>query len=138
MAEKPGTQLENVDQIRRSVVEALHTLWITTVEELVTTAYEDKGREGLAGLLNMTPDVVETMAQDLLPLVPQDIQRQIGVTPRAYGLGAWDEFDPDRPRSLLPELAVPEELPEQVSLPLGQQCDEKFLQFFCEPLRLGF
>ena len=116
MAEKPGTRLENVDQIRRSVVEALHTLWITTVEELVATAYEDKGWEGLAGLLNMTPDEVETMAQDLLPFVPQDVRQQIGVAPRAFGLGAWDEFDPDQPRSLLPELAVPEELPEQVSL----------------------
>ena len=99
-----------------SVVEALQPLWITTVEELVTTAYEQNGREGLAGILNMTPDEVETMAQDLLPFVPQDVRQQIGVAPRAFGLGAWDEFDPDQPRGLLPELAVPEELPEQVSL----------------------
>ncbi len=116
MAEKPGTLLETVGQIRPSVVKALRPLWITTVEELVTTAYETKGRKGLAGLLRMKPAEVEALAQDLLPLVPQDIRQQIGVTPRAYGLGAWDEFDSARPRSLLPELSVPEELPERVSL----------------------
>ncbi|MFQ5858904.1 MAG: C1 family peptidase [Anaerolineae bacterium] len=116
MAEKPGTLLKDLDQIKPSVIEALRPLWITTVEELVTTAYEDKGREGLTGLLDMTSAEIETMAQDLLPLVPPDIRQQIGVTPRARGLGAWDEFDPDRPRSLLPELPVPDELPERVSL----------------------
>jgi len=116
MAEKVGVPLDSIDQIRASLVEALRPFWITTVEEMVTTAHEDRGREGLAGLLSMAPAEVETMAQDLLPLVPDDIRQQIGVTPRGYGLGAWDEFDADRPRSLLPELAVPEELPARVSL----------------------
>lgn len=116
MNEKPGTPLQKVNQIRPAVVEALRPLWITTVEELVTTAYEDKGRKGLAELLGMSPAEVEAMAQDLMPRVPEDIRQQIGVTPRAFGLGAWDEFDAVRPRSLFPELEVPEELPERVSL----------------------
>lgn len=55
MAEKTGTPLEKVSQVRASVVDSLGPVWITTVEELVTTAYEPRGREGLAGLLNMAP-----------------------------------------------------------------------------------
>lgn len=117
MAEKPGTPLDDVDQLSPSVVDALHPLWITTVEELVATAFEEKGQEGLAEVLGMMPAEVETMAQDLLPLISQDIRQQLGVTPRAvHGMGAWDEFDPDRPRDIGPELEVPEELPERVSL----------------------
>jgi len=48
MAEKVGIPLDSVDQIRASLVEALRPFWITTVEELVTTAHEGRGREGLA------------------------------------------------------------------------------------------
>jgi len=116
MTEKTGTPLENVNQVRPAVIEALRSLWITTVEELVTTAYEEKGRKGLAALLNLKTSEVEAMAQDLMPLVPEEIRQQIGVIPRAFGLGAWDEFDAARPRSLFPELEVPEALPARVSL----------------------
>ncbi len=117
MAEKVGTPLENVDQITASVVEALCPLWITTVEELVATAHEEKGRQGLADILGTTPNEVGAMARNLLPLVPPDIRQRIDVDARlVYGMGAWDEFDPDRPRSLVPELEVPEELPECISL----------------------
>jgi hypothetical protein len=116
MTSKLGIPLENVDQLQPSVVAALRPLWITTVEELVTTAYEQRGRKGLARLLGMTPAKVEAMAQDLMPLIPEDIRQQIGITPRAYGLGAWDEFNPAQPKSLLPDLPVPDNLPERVSL----------------------
>jgi len=115
VADKLGTLLQNVDQIQPSVIEALRPLWITTVEELVTTAYEDKGREGLSRLLRISPAEVEAMAQALLPLVPLDIQEQIGVAPRAFGRGAWDEFAA-QPRGLLSGLEVPQELPERMSL----------------------
>lgn len=116
MTDKIGTPLEAVGQIRPSLVEALRPLWITTVEELVITACEDRGRQGLSALLSMTPAEVESLAQDLLPLVPQDIRQQIGTPPPIYGLGALDEFDSSRPRDLMPELAVPDELPERASL----------------------
>lgn len=116
MAEKHGTPLEKVSQLRSTVAETLRPLWITTVEELVGTAYEDKGRLGLAGLLSMAPSDVEAMAQDLFPLVPAEIRQQIPLPRRAYGLGALDKPQPARPRGFGRELAVPQVLPERVSL----------------------
>jgi hypothetical protein len=116
MAEKSGTLLESVGQIQPSIVKALHPLWITTVEELVTTAYEDKGRAGLASALQMTPAEVEAMAQDLLPLVPLDVQQQMHIPPRVYGLGALDTFDGGQPKGLFDEEGLSKSLPERVSL----------------------
>ena len=115
MAEKPGTLLESVGTIRPAVVSALRPLWITTVEELVTTAYEDRGQAGLADVLQMTPAEVEAMAQDLLPLIPQDVQQQMRLPPRAFGLGALDTVDGSQPRGLFDEEGVSKRLPERVS-----------------------
>jgi len=114
--EKPGTPLQNLSQIKPSVVEALRPLWITTVEELVTTAYEDKGRKGLARLLKAKMEEVETLAGDLLPLIPQEIRVQIGAVPRAFGRGALDTLDRRRKRGPLPGLPVPKELPPRATL----------------------
>ncbi len=116
MVSKYGTPLEQVSQLRPAVVEALRGLWITTLEELVTTAYEEKGRQGLADLLAMTPAEVEAMAHDLLPLVTDDIRQQIGAATRAFGLGALDKLDRSQPRSLFGGLPVPAVLPERASL----------------------
>ncbi len=116
MAEKYGTPLEKVSQLRPSVAETLRPLWITTVEELVSTAYEDKGRQGLADLLSMAPSDVEAMAHDLLPLLPDEIRQQIPMPRQAYGLGALDKLARDRPRDFGLGLALPQVLPERVSL----------------------
>jgi hypothetical protein len=116
MVEKYGTPLEKVSQLRPGIADALRPFWITTLEELVTTAYEDKGRQGLADLLGMTPDDVAGMARDLLPLISDDIRQQIGGAARAFGLGALDRFDRNRPRDLLGGLPVPAVLPERVSI----------------------
>ncbi len=115
MAQKQGTPLENVSQLRPGMVEACRPFWITTLEELVSTAYEEKGRQGLADLLKMTPDAVEGMAHDLLPLVADEIREQIGAGVRAFGLGALDKLE-RRSRGLFDRLPVPEVLPERVSL----------------------
>jgi C1A family cysteine protease len=116
MAEKQGTLLADIDTLRPAIAERLRPLWITTAEELVTTAVNAKGRLGLAELLDMTPAEVDELAQDLLPKVSDAVQAEMGVVPRAFGQGAWDEFDASRPRSLSQELELPEELPERVSL----------------------
>ena len=41
MAEKQGTPLEQVGGLRSGLAEALRPYWITTVEELVTAAFEE-------------------------------------------------------------------------------------------------
>ncbi|MBM4430047.1 MAG: C1 family peptidase [Chloroflexi bacterium] len=114
--EKPGTPLLNVSQIKPSVGEALHPLWITTVEELVTTAFEEKGGKGLARLLKVKPEEVKALASDLLPLLPQEIRVQLGTVPRAFGRGALDTLARRRGVVPLPGLPVPKELPPRVSL----------------------
>ena len=116
VAEKYGAPLEKVGQLRPSVVEALRPLWITTAEELVSTAYEDKGRQGLAALLGMAPSDVEAMAQALLPGLPAEIRQQIPLPRRAYGLGALDRFERARPRGFASPLSLPQALPQRVSL----------------------
>lgn len=116
MAQKIGTPLENVSQLKPAVVEALRPLWITTVEELVTTAYEDKGRAGLAELLGMASAEVEAMAHDLLPLLLPEIRSQIAVPPRAFGMGALDKLDRGETRGIFDRLPVPAVLPPRVSL----------------------
>ncbi len=116
MAEKQGTLLESVGQVQPSIVKALRPLWITTVEELVSTAFEDKGRAGLAGALQMTPAELQAMAQDLLPLIPPDVRQQMNLPPRAHGLGALDTFDGSQPGTLFDEGDSGKLLPERVSL----------------------
>ncbi len=116
MAQKIGTPLENVSQLRPAVVEALRPLWITTAEELVTTAYEEKGRAGLAELLGMAPGEVEAMAHDLLPLLLPEIRAQIALPTRAFGMGALDKLDRGETRGIFDRLPVPAVLPPRVSL----------------------
>lgn len=116
MVQKLGTPLENVSSLRPAVVEALRLLWITTVEELVTAAYEEKGRAGLAELLSMAPGEVEAMARDLLPLMLPEIRSQIAVPRGVHGLGALDKLEREGTRGMFDALPVPAVLPPRVSL----------------------
>ena len=115
MAQKIGTPLENVSQLKPAVIEALRPLWITTAEELVTTAYEEKGRAGLAELLAIAPAEVEALARDLLPLLLPEIRARVAVPTRAFGMGALDKLERGGTRGIFDALPVPAVLPPRVS-----------------------
>lgn len=113
MAEKQGTPLEQVGGLRPGVAEALRPFWITTVEELVTAVFEDKGRTGLAHVLRMSVAELDALGRELLPQVLPPVRERIRVPPQAKAMGAFDTLDPSLPRDQSRALEV---LPPAASL----------------------
>ena len=113
MAEKQGTPLEQVGGLRSGLAEALRPYWITTVEELVTAAFEEKARNGLADVLRIAKGEIDALGRERLPQVLPAVRERIRVPPEAKATGALDTLDRTLPRDRSRTLEV---LPPRASL----------------------
>jgi len=115
MADKKGTPLAGLPGFSEDILAKLAAYWITTCEDLVSTAVGEGGLAGLENVTGLTEEQVVNLterAQAALPptvsFAPGDIQ--------PHGLGALDEREPGEEKELPPSFTP---LPPSVDLRSG-------------------
>jgi hypothetical protein len=113
MASKKGTPLSEIADFPAQVIGRLAEFWITTAEELVSTAVLEGGLAGLVTATGLPEEEVTRLVERAQAALPAGTSFAAGqVTP--HGLGALDEREPgtgggEEPASFSP-------LPESVDL----------------------
>jgi len=113
MATKKGTQLSEIPDFPAQVISQLAEFWITTAEELVSTAVLEGGLAGLVGATGLPEAEVTRLVERAQAALPPGTSFAPGqVTP--HGLGALDEREPGTGGGEEPASFAP--LPDSVDL----------------------
>jgi hypothetical protein len=112
MAEKQGIPLTSIDGFPEAAASKLAELWITTAEELVSTARQEGGIQSLAEHLGLPEDEVTDLVEGAVAVLPPDVSFAPDDV-MAVGLGAMDEEEGAEPDAEPVSFAA---LPGQVDL----------------------
>jgi hypothetical protein len=96
MADKNGIELTAIAGFSGEAAERLSALWITTAEELVSTARQEGGPQGLAEYLDLPEDEVTDLVELATAALPDDVSFAPDDV-LEVGLGALDEPEGEDP-----------------------------------------
>ena len=113
MATKKGTQLSGIPDFPAQVISQLAEFWITTAEELVSTAVLEGGLAGLAAATGLSEDELTRLVEQAQAALPPGTSFAPGQV-TTHGLGALDEREPGTGGGEEPASFAP--LPESVDL----------------------